>query len=205
MKLITANKLKRLWNNGIVPKLLEKLDKTRVLTSKEQVQANTNAENVVGALVAKELINDLAQQPEFLYDSSGKITGYKSPGGADTVFPFSGTAELLWSNPTPSAVQDSIEIPVDFSKYNKFLILSCTGFNYAEFNGITCCDANASRQQYVMVPRCPAEISSLYSRPVSFASNKITISKDNAGSSQKYNIILKVWGINMDTDFYSYS
>ena len=36
-----------------------------------------------------ELYNDLAQQPEFIYDSTGKITGYKSPGGADTVFPFS--------------------------------------------------------------------------------------------------------------------
>lgn len=36
-----------------------------------------------------QLNNDLAQQPEFVYDSTGKITGYKTPGGADTVFPFS--------------------------------------------------------------------------------------------------------------------
>lgn len=27
--------------------------------------------------------------PQFIYDETGKITGYKSPGGADTVFPFS--------------------------------------------------------------------------------------------------------------------
>lgn len=80
MKLITANKLKRLWNNGIVPKLLEKLDKTRVLTSKEQVQANTNAENVVGALVAKELINDLGGL-SFYEDSNGN----KYVVGADSV------------------------------------------------------------------------------------------------------------------------
>lgn len=85
MKLITANKLKRLWNNGIIPKLLEKLDKTRVLTSKEQVQANTNAENVVGALVAKELINDLGGY-SFGETPDGK-PGYRKPG-ADAVTPF---------------------------------------------------------------------------------------------------------------------
>ena len=34
-------------------------------------------------------LNDkLAGQPEFVYDANGKITGYKTPGGADTVFPF---------------------------------------------------------------------------------------------------------------------
>lgn len=88
MKLVTTNKLNRLWKNGILPKLLEKLDKTRVLTSTEQVQANTNAENVVGALVAKEIINDLGQQPEWIHNDEGRIIGYKTQAGADTVFPF---------------------------------------------------------------------------------------------------------------------
>ncbi len=36
-----------------------------------------------------ELYNNLMQQPEWIKDSTGKITGYKTPGGADTVFPFS--------------------------------------------------------------------------------------------------------------------
>lgn len=35
-----------------------------------------------------ELYNNLAQQPEWIEDSTGKITGYKTSGGADTVFPF---------------------------------------------------------------------------------------------------------------------
>lgn len=35
-----------------------------------------------------ELYNNLMQQPEWIKDSTGKITGYKTPGGADTVFPF---------------------------------------------------------------------------------------------------------------------
>ena len=34
------------------------------------------------------LNNRLAQQPNFIYDSTGKIIGYTTPGGADTVFPF---------------------------------------------------------------------------------------------------------------------
>lgn len=37
----------------------------------------------------EEVNNDLAQQPEWVYDSTGKITGYKTQnGGAGTVFPF---------------------------------------------------------------------------------------------------------------------
>lgn len=34
--------------------------------------------------------SSLKDQPTFEYDSTGKITGYKTRVGADTVFPFSG-------------------------------------------------------------------------------------------------------------------
>ena len=30
----------------------------------------------------------MESQPNFVYDSTGKITGYKTKAGADTVFPF---------------------------------------------------------------------------------------------------------------------
>ena len=33
--------------------------------------------------------SSLESQPNFVYDSTGKITGYKTKAGADTVFPFS--------------------------------------------------------------------------------------------------------------------
>lgn len=36
------------------------------------------------------LNSSLESQPNFVYDSTGKITGYKTKAGADTVFPFSG-------------------------------------------------------------------------------------------------------------------
>ena len=93
MKIITANKLNRLWQNGFLPKLGLKIDKTKVLTTVEQVSANTNPENIAGATVAKELINNLVSRPDWITDSTGKITGYKTPGGADTVFPFSDFSE----------------------------------------------------------------------------------------------------------------
>ena len=47
--------------------------------------------------------SSLESQPIFQYDETGKITGYKTKAGADTVFPFSGIATLLWKNPNLSA------------------------------------------------------------------------------------------------------
>lgn len=68
-----------------------------------------NAENKVGAIkgitsdfnttdagyaasmtAVSKLNSSLESQPNFVYDSTGKITGYKTKAGADTVFPFSG-------------------------------------------------------------------------------------------------------------------
>lgn len=98
MKLITANKLNRLWKTGILPALAKKLDNVKILTTTEQVTANTSNENIASAPVVKELINDLAQQPEWIRDSTtGRITGYRF-GGADPVFPFSGGNGTLTVN-----------------------------------------------------------------------------------------------------------
>ena len=51
--------------------------------------ASTSSRIAASAKSVATLNNHLAQQPNFIYDSAGKITGYKTPGGADTVFPFS--------------------------------------------------------------------------------------------------------------------
>ncbi|MCM1124273.1 MAG: hypothetical protein NC416_16950, partial [Eubacterium sp.] len=91
MKLITANKLNRLWKNGILPELQKRIEKTRVLKSLEEIAANTNAENLAGAAAVNELNNklngcSLEQDGEDFYivgaDSvrkklgSGTISGY---------------------------------------------------------------------------------------------------------------------------------
>lgn len=92
MKLITANKLNRLWQNGFLPKLGLKIDKTKVLTTIEQVSANTNPENIAGAAVAKELINNLMFPDglKFYPDLQDGKRGFNTDParGADTFFPF---------------------------------------------------------------------------------------------------------------------
>ncbi|MCM1388096.1 MAG: hypothetical protein NC231_12270 [Bacillus sp. (in: Bacteria)] len=69
--------------------IFHKRFKTRnVLKTLEEVEANTNEENLPSAVVVGELINQLKGFDPVL-DNTGKITGYKtSIGGADTVFPF---------------------------------------------------------------------------------------------------------------------
>lgn len=52
--------------------------------------ASNSSRIAASAKAVNSLSNDLAQQPEWVYDSTGKITGYKTQeGGAGTVFPFS--------------------------------------------------------------------------------------------------------------------
>ncbi len=72
----------------IMKRYMGMLVSKKVLTTMEEVEANTNETNLVAAPVVAELNDKLAGQPEWIKDSTGKITGYKT-GGADTVFPFS--------------------------------------------------------------------------------------------------------------------
>lgn len=62
----------------------------KVLNSKEEIEANKSENMIAGADAVKEVYSSLQDQPTFEYDETGKITGYKTKVGADTVFPFSG-------------------------------------------------------------------------------------------------------------------
>ncbi len=86
MKHTSGNKLNRLWQRGILPALAKKLEVTKVLKTQEQVEANTNPDNVASAVVVGEVINNLGGY-SFGETADGK-PGYRKPG-ADTVFPFS--------------------------------------------------------------------------------------------------------------------
>lgn len=63
--------------------LKEKLDTV------EEIEANTDVGKFAGAMALKEVNSSLKAQPNFIYDEDGKITGYQTKAGADTVFPFS--------------------------------------------------------------------------------------------------------------------
>lgn len=67
----------------------QKLLAMKILDTVEEVEANTDEGYLMGARAGAEIINNLTQQPSFIYDANGKITGYKTQAGADTVFPFS--------------------------------------------------------------------------------------------------------------------
>lgn len=88
---------------NLLKKYMGKLFQKKVLTSMEEVEANTNETNLVAAPVVAELNNKLGEQPEWITDPvTGKITGYKM-GGADTVHPFSSidypdTVTLFYGN-----------------------------------------------------------------------------------------------------------
>lgn len=119
MKVVTANKINRLWRNGVLAKMIAK---TKVLNTAEEIEANTSAENVAGALVAKELYNNL-KGFEPILDSTGKITGYKtSVGGADTVFPFSAKLTSYGGSYTGNQT-----IPISDDLLDKNFILIVTG------------------------------------------------------------------------------
>ncbi len=103
MKRITANKLNRLWQNGVLVKLEEKISRTKVLKTLEEVKANTSAENIVNANVAKELINNsmFPDGVKFYPDVQNGVRGYNTDAarGADTFYPFSiGSVEYIDSN-----------------------------------------------------------------------------------------------------------
>ncbi len=77
----------------IMKRYMGMLVSKKVLTTMEEVEANTNETNLVAAPVVAELNDKLAGQPEWIKDSTGKITGYKT-GGADTVFPFNSNYQI---------------------------------------------------------------------------------------------------------------
>ena len=55
-------------------------------------KSGLESENVQAAV--DELTDSLEEQPQFIYDENGKITGYKTKVGADSVFPFSNRLEF---------------------------------------------------------------------------------------------------------------
>ena len=96
----------------LVKKYMGKLAQKKVLTSMEEVEANTNETNLVGAPVVAELNNKLAGFEPVL-DSTGKITGYKTNiGGADTVFPFSSDnfVYVPWGQSIPQGTSARLDL-----------------------------------------------------------------------------------------------
>ncbi len=96
-----ANRFNQFWNEGVKP-IKEKVDNFKgvgVVNNLLATVAGKALDAVQGRVLHEkdvelenkisQINNNLKQQPLFIYNSSGEITGYKTSGGADTVFPFS--------------------------------------------------------------------------------------------------------------------
>lgn len=66
----------------------EVIETTSLLDNLDDIDANTSANKMAGALAVKELNSNLGGFTPVI-DDTGKITGYKTKAGADAVFPFS--------------------------------------------------------------------------------------------------------------------
>lgn len=76
-------------------------------------------------MVFQLIINSsLQDQPTFQYDSTGKITGYKTKAGADTVFPFSGEASYT------DAVLMSLQHKIRIGGVGKYSTGNMGGYYY---------------------------------------------------------------------------
>lgn len=172
--------------------------------------ASTSSRIAASAKSVNQLSNDLTfpDGTKFYPDIKDGVRGYNTDAarGADTFRPFS-SAELLWMNHTPNSAQDNITISFDSSKYNKLIILS-NGAIYSNtdrtYRSISILDVDLTRRQVIALPfGCPGSPDD-YSRKVTFTDNLITITKGTGGNAISYATVLKIWGINMEENFYAY-
>lgn len=176
----------------------------KVLNSKEEIEANTSENMIAGAEAVKEVYSSLTDQPTFEYDESGKITGYKTKiGGADTVFPFKNGADVVWTNPSPSAqIKSAITVNFDFTKYSHIAI-SLKGHYWLDTLCTQLFSALANEGTLTATNATPNK----YSRSMTFdkSNNTITIKPvdTSAGNYESYTIPIRIWGLNIDADFSS--
>ena len=84
-----------------------------------------------GAKPVAQLISDLSAVPEFVIDkSTGKITGYKTKAGADTVFPFSAPLLNMKFSQMPKVnYYTSTNLVFENPGYNRLKVTDCNA-NY---------------------------------------------------------------------------
>ena len=139
MKLVTINRLEEIWNDGVLPGLFKKIDKVKILTTAEQVAANTSDENIASAPVVKSLINDLGGFKPIIDSATGEITGYKTQVGADTVFPFSSVNKITvvlrrWATwAYDGRLLYDTRATITYTKQSNKWVSSTSGFNDQSF------------------------------------------------------------------------
>ena len=134
MKHISANMLNRFWKRGVSPELNKKVNSTKVLSNVEEIEANTDADNIAGALALKEVNNSLTALTD-----SGAITGMdaREDGVYITYVPTSGA----------DAVTKKLGSEIDISKSK---VDSVKGGSYATGTNVSK-SVSLSKGKYLIV------------------------------------------------------
>lgn len=113
------------------------------------------------------LNNKLAEQPEWIQDGTGKITGYKTPGGADTVFPFS-SYKVQKGSVTVASNKNRVTVNTQ-SKVIAVLFTSSGGTcNSPYWDGHQLCDNSYSHGAIIASNRMSVDFVSNQSSPWTF-------------------------------------
>ena len=109
----------------------ESVDQARVIDDYKTLAAVNQNGFVPGAKPVAQLISDLSAVPEFVIDkSTGKITGYKTKAGADTVFPFSAPLLNMKFSQMPKVnYYTSTNLVFENPGYNRLKVTDCNA-NY---------------------------------------------------------------------------
>lgn len=109
----------------------ESVDQARVIDDYKTLAAVNQEGFVPGAKPVAQLISDLSAVPEFVIDkSTGKITGYKTKAGADTVFPFSAPLLNMKFSQMPKVnYYTSTNLVFENPGYNRLKVTDCNA-NY---------------------------------------------------------------------------
>lgn len=99
------------------------------------------SENIAASIkCVNELNNNL---PQFIYDSTGKITGYKTLGGADTVFPFKSDISFLFY------AKDSVDGTDQSYNMNYYLEFDIANYSSIEFKNVSISGTRSKNYLYV--------------------------------------------------------
>lgn len=117
--------------NAMNKAINESVDQARVIDDYKTLAAVNQNGFVPGAKPVAKLISDLSAVPEFVIDkSTGKITGYKTKAGADTVFPFSAPLLNMKFSQMPKVnYYTSTNLVFENPGYNRLKVTDCNA-NY---------------------------------------------------------------------------
>ncbi|MEY8324487.1 hypothetical protein AALB47_11325 [Lachnospiraceae bacterium 54-11] len=158
-----------------------------------------NASNIISStftvffIPPPALLNDNLQGfTPVIDENTGKMTGYKTTiGGADTVFPFTGNGlQLLWENPNPSTVANTIVAICDYSDY-QYLVINCK-------EGASSPTADHAQVIRPNVTNTLVNIglSAGYSRSITYGDKRISFTTGTpAASGGSYTFPVRIYGV----------